>query len=378
LVTIVESVRAAKKHFFETNKSSRNSTEKTKTLYTFPLLDERIISHLIRAKEREHTHTHMRIPGPAGELHARRAAALREQEQRDDKNLKNIIQNEQHQRRGDEDEEGEGEEDKKEIDHRRLPKNEASTASKNRAKRALWKKLLEYDPASKNKKNKDDDDSLFEQKQYQTIQWLKNGGWRSGRLSKGRFIVEKAKKIKRKSGMRVFGGGGGKGGKGGDQNQTRASSSSSSSSLKVFDGSLLVSDENGDTMTATCDGETLQMLLNHKNDTKKRKTRVGVIVRDVAVLNTSATEQHLVLKRKSLVEIFFQEEEEEEEEKEGIRGKENAGTVAIDLGRVEKAAPHSQVPQPKAVSAFALQAMKLMEKRKAKAAAKAAEGTKSQ
>jgi hypothetical protein len=194
-------------------------------------------------------------------------------------------------------------------------------------------------------------------------------------LSKGRFIVEKAKKIKRKSGMRVFGGGGGKGG---DQNQTRASSSSSSSSLKVFDGSLLVSDENGDTMTATCDGETLQMLLNHKNDAKKRKTRVGVIVRDVAVLNASATEQHLVLKRKSLVEIFFQEEEEEEEEKKGSRGKENAGTVAIDVGRVEKAAPHSQVPQPKAVSAFALQAMKLMEKRKAKAAAKAAEGTKSQ
>ena len=320
----------------------------------------------------------MRIPGPAGELHARRAAALREQEQRDDKNLKNIIQNEQHPRRGDEEEGEEGEEDKKEIDHRRLPKNEASTASENRAKRALWKKLLEYDPASKKKKNKDDDDSLFEQKQYQTIQWLKNGGWRSGRLSKGRFIVEKAKKIKRKSGMRVFGGGGG--GKGGDQNQTRASSSSSSSSsLKVFDGSLLVSDENGDTMTATCDGETLQMLLNHKNDAKKRKTRVGVIVRDVAVLNASATEQHLVLKRKSLVEIFFQEEEEEEEEeKEGSRGKENAGTVAIDVGRVEKAAPHSQVPQPKAVSAFALQAMKLMEKRKAKAAAKAAEGTKSQ
>jgi hypothetical protein len=235
--------------------------------------------------------------------------------------------------------------------------------------------LLEYDPASKKNKNEDDDDSLFEQKQYQTIQWLKNGGWRSGRLSKGRFIVEKAKKIKRKSGMRVFGGGGGKGG---DQNQTRASSSSSSSSLKVFDGSLLVSDENGDTMTATCDGETLQMLLNHKNDAKKRKTRVGVIVRDVAVLNASATEQHLVLKRKSLVEIFFQEEEEEEEEKEGSRGKENAGTVSIDVGRVEKAAPHSQVPQPKAVSAFALQAMKLMEKRKAKAAAKAAEGTKSQ
>ena len=176
--------------------------------------------------------------------------------------------------------------------------------------------------------------------------------------------------------MRVFGGGGG--GKGGDQNQTRASSSSSSSSLKVFDGSLLVSDENGDTMTATCDGETLQMLLNHKNDAKKRKTRVGVIVKDVAVLNASATEQHLVLKRKSLVEIFFQEEEEEEEEeKEGSRGKENAGTVSIDVGRVEKAAPHSQVPQPKAVSAFALQAMKLMEKRKAKAA-KAAEGTKSQ
>jgi hypothetical protein len=104
-----------------------------------------------------------------------------------------------------------------------------------------------------------------------------------------------------------------------------------------------------------------------------------VIVKDVAVLNASATEQHLVLKRKSLVEIFFQEEEEEEEEeKEGSRGKENAGTVAIDVGRVEKAAPHSQVPQPKAVSAFALQAMKLMEKRKAKAAAKAAEGTKSQ
>ena len=322
----------------------------------------------------------MRIPGPAGELHARRAAALREQEQRDDKNAaKNIIQNEQQRRGDEEEEEGEGEEeDKKERDHRRLPKNEASNASKNRAKRALWKKLLEYDPASK-KKNKNDDDSLFEQKQYQTIQWLKNGGWRSGRLSKGRFIVEKAKKIKRKSGMRVFGGGGGKGGKGGDQNQTRASSSSSSSSLKVFDGSLLVSDENGDTMTATCDGETLQMLLNHKNDAKKRKTRVGVIVRDVAVLNASATEQHLVLKRKSLVEIFFQEEEEEEEEeKEGSRGKENAGTVAIDVGRVEKAAPHSQVPQPKAVSAFALQAMKLMEKRKAKAAAKAAEGTKSQ
>ena len=337
-----------------------------------------MIRHLIRAKEREKERdTHMRIPGPAGELHARRAAALREQEQRDDKNLKNIIQNEQHPRRGDEEEGEEEEGDKKERDHRRLPKNEASTASKNRAKRALWKKLLEYDPASKKKKSKDeDDDSLFEQKQYQTIQWLKNGGWRSGRLSKGRFIVEKAKKIKRKSGMRVFGGGGGKGG---DQNQTRASSSSSSSSLKVFDGSLLVSDENGDTMTATCDGETLQMLLNHKSDAKKRKMRVGVIVKDVAVLNASATEQHLVLKRKSLVEIFFQEEEEEEEEeKEGSRGKENAGTVAIDVGRVEKAAPHSQVPQPKAVSAFALQAMKLMEKRKAKAAAKAAEGTKSQ
>jgi hypothetical protein len=317
----------------------------------------------------------MHIPGPAGELHARRAAALREQEQRDDKNAaKNIIQNEQHPRRGDEDEEEE-EGDKKERDHRRLPKNEASNASKNRAKRAMWKKLLEYDPASKKKKSKDeDDDSLFEQKQYQTIQWLKNGGWRSGRLSKGRFIVEKAKKIKRKSGMRVFGGGGGGGKGGGDQNQTRASSSSSSSSsLKVFDGNLLVSDENGDTMTATCDGETLQMLLNHKNETKKRKTRVGVIVRDVAVLNASATEQHLVLKRKSLVEIFFQEEEEEEEEKKGSRGKENAGTVAIDVGRVEKAAPQSQVPQPKAVSAFALQAMKLMEKRKAKAAAKAAE-----
>ena len=113
----------------------------------------------------------MRIPGPAGELHARRAAALREQEQRDDKNLKNIIQNE-HPRRGDEEGE-EGEEDKKEIDHRRLPKNEASNASKNRAKRALWKKLLEYDPASKKNKNEDDDDSLFEQKQYQTIQWSK-------------------------------------------------------------------------------------------------------------------------------------------------------------------------------------------------------------
>jgi hypothetical protein len=156
LVTIVESGRAAKKHFFETNNKSRNSTE-TKTLYTFPSFaffvgrtNNKSFNTSERARERaRHTHTHMRIPGPAGELHARRAAALREQEQRDDKNLKNIIQNEHHQRRGDEEEGEEGEEDKKEIDHRRLPKNEASTASKNRAKRALWKKLLEYDPASK-------------------------------------------------------------------------------------------------------------------------------------------------------------------------------------------------------------------------------------
>ena len=110
------------------------------------------------------------------------------------------------------------------------------------------------------KKSKDDDDSLFEQKQYQTIQWLKNGGWRSGRLSKGRFIVEKAKKIKRKSGMRVFGGGGGGGKGGGDQNQTRASSSLLSS-FKSFDGSLLLSDENGDTMTATCDGRRFRCSL---------------------------------------------------------------------------------------------------------------------
>jgi hypothetical protein len=189
-------------------------------------------------------------------------------------------------------------------------------------------------------------------------------------LSKGRFIVEKMKKVKRKSaaGTIVT--------LGGDQNdQPRALSSlsSSASPFSVFDGSLLVSDENGDTITATCDGETLKMLLTHKNTTKKRGTRVGMIVRDVAVLNASATEQHLVFRSKSLVEVFFQEEVEGGggivEVEKGGRGKENAGAVAMEVNRVpEKEAPR---PQQKAVSAFALQAMKLMEKRKAKAAAAA-------
>ena len=59
-------------------------------------------------------------------------------------------------------------------------------------------------------------------------------------IEQRKIYRRKGKKIKRKSGMRVFGGGGGGGKGGGDQNQTRASSSSSSSSsLKVFDGSLL-------------------------------------------------------------------------------------------------------------------------------------------
>ena len=203
LVTIVESVRAAKKHFFETNNRSRNSTEKTKTLYhTFPSISffvgrtNNTSFNTSEKREREHTHTCIsRVQRESCLCVA--PPRFESREQRDDKNAaKNIIQNEQHPRRGDEEEEGEGgEEDKKERDHRRLTKNEASDASKDRAKRAMRKKLLEYDPASKKKKkSKDDDDPLFEQKQYQTIQWLKNGGWRSGRLSKGRFIVEKGRR----------------------------------------------------------------------------------------------------------------------------------------------------------------------------------------
>jgi hypothetical protein len=308
----------------------------------------------------------MRIPGPAGEFQARRATWHREEREeeleqeerrRDDVRDGENIQNEKKRRR---EEEGE-------RDHPRV--SNATTT-----KRSLWQKLFDYSSSpspNDDAKNHGDDSSLalFKQKQFQNIQWLKNGGWRSGRLSKGRFIVEKMKKVKRKSaaGTNVT--------LGGDQNdQPRASSlSSSASPFSVFDGSLLVSDENGDTITATCDGETLKMLLTHKNTTKKRGTRVGMIVRDVAVLNASATEQHLVFRSKSLVEVFFQEEVEGGggivEGEKGGRGKENAGAVAIEVNRVpEKEAPQ---PQQKAVSAFALQAMKLMEKRKAKAAAAA-------
>ena len=182
-------------------------------------------------------------------------------------------------------------------------------------------------------------------------------------MNKGRFIVEKMKKKKRIDGTTSF-----LSSKDtttveeGDQNPTGTSS-------LFFDGSLLLSDENRDTITATCDGETLKMLLTQKKKTKKEKgTRVGVIVRDVAVLNASTTEQHLVLCKESLVEVLFQEEEEDEEN-EGEGGKENALAVALEVEKIAKAASHP--PQQK-VSAFALQAMKLMEKRKAKAAAAAA------
>ena len=114
-------------------------------------------------------------------------------------------------------------------------------------------------------------------------------------------------------------------------------------------------------MTATCDGETLQMLLNHKNETKKRKTRVGVIVKDVAVLNASATEQHLVLKRRRVWWRFsFKRKKKRKKRKRKQRQRKRRYSCDRRRCRVEKAAPHSQVPQPKAVSAFALQAMKLM------------------
>ena len=93
------------------------------------------------------------------------------------------------------------------------------------------------------------------------------GGWRSGRLNKGRFIVEKMKKKKRIDGTTSF-----LSSKDtttveeGDQNPTGTSS-------LFFDGSLLLSDENRDTITATCDGETLKMLLTQKKKTKKEKGR---------------------------------------------------------------------------------------------------------
>ena len=311
----------------------------------------------------------MRIPGPAGEFQARLATWHREEREREE-------EQEQGERRRDDVRDGENIQNEKkrkreeegERDHPRV--SNATTT-----KRSLWQKLFDYSSSpspNDDAKNHGDDSSLalFKQKQFQNIQWLKNGGWRSGRLSKARFIVEKMKKVKRKSatGTNVA--------LGGDQNdqlRTLSSLSASASPFSVFDGSLLVSDENGDTITATCDGETLKMLLTHKNTTKKRGTRVGMIVRDVAVLNASATEQHLVFRSKSLVEVFFQEEVEgggTVEVEKGRRGKENVGAVAIEVDRVEKGAPQPQ-PQQKAVSAFALQAMKLMEKRKAKAAAAA-------
>ena len=138
----------------------------------------------------------MRIPGPAGEFQARRATWHREereeeQEQeerrRDDVRDGENIQNEKKRRR---EEEGE-------RDHPRV--SNATTT-----KRSLWQKLFEYSssPSPNDDAKKHGDDSslaLFKQKQFQNIQWLKNGGWRSGRLSKGRFIVEKMRKVKRKS-----------------------------------------------------------------------------------------------------------------------------------------------------------------------------------
>ena len=316
----------------------------------------------------------MRIPGPAGEFARARhiwshqssrpplLSTKTQEEEEEEEETTGTIQNSfnRNSRHDDDDDDDDDDDEKKRArrandgKNEREPRQRHSAANATTTKKLLWQTLFNRSDA--------EDDFAFKQKQYQTIQWIKKGGWRSGRLNKGRFIVEKMKKKKRIDGTTSF-----LSSKdtttveGGDQNPTFWSS-------LFFDGSLLLSDENRDTITATCDGETLKMLLTQKKKTKKEKgTRVGVIVRDVAVLNASTTEQHLVLCKKSLVEVLFQEEEEDEEN-EGEGGKENALAVALEVEKVAKAA--SQPPQQK-VSAFALQAMKLMEKRKAKAAAAA-------
>ena len=312
----------------------------------------------------------MRIPGPAGEFararhiwshqSSRPPLLSTKTEEEEEEETTGTIQNSFNRNsRHDDDDDDDDEKNKRarranEGKNERGPRQRHSAANGTTTKKLLWQTLFNRSDA--------EDDFAFKQKQFQTIQWIKKGGWRSGRLNKGRFIVEKMKKKKRIDGTTSF-----LSSKDtttveeGDQNPTGTSS-------LFFDGSLLLSDENRDTITATCDGETLKMLLTQKKKTKKEKgTRVGVIVRDVAVLNASTTEQHLVLCKESLVEVLFQEEEEDEENEGG--GKENALAVALEVEKVAKAA--SQPPQQK-VSAFALQAMKLMEKRKAKAAAAAA------
>ena len=311
----------------------------------------------------------MRIPGPAGEFARARhiwshqsshppLLSTKTEEEEEEEETTGTIQNSFNRNSrhdDDDDEKNKRARRANEGKNERGPRQRHSAANGTTTKKLLWQTLFNRSDA--------EDDFAFKQKQFQTIQWIKKGGWRSGRLNKGRFIVEKMKKKKRIDGTTSF-----LSSKDtttveeGDQNPTGTSS-------LFFDGSLLLSDENRDTITATCDGETLKMLLTQKKKTKKEKgTRVGVIVRDVAVLNASTTEQHLVLCKESLVEVLFQEEEEDEEN-EGEGGKENALAVALEVEKIAKAASHP--PQQK-VSAFALQAMKLMEKRKAKAAAAAA------
>ncbi len=255
----------------------------------------------------------MRIPGPAGEFararhiwshqSSRPPLLSTKTEEEEEEETTGTIQNSFNRNsRHDDDDDDDDEKNKRarranEGKNERGPRQRHSAANGTTTKKLLWQTLFNRSDA--------EDDFAFKQKQFQTIQWIKKGGWRSGRLNKGRFIVEKMKKKKRIDGTTSF-----LSSKDtttveeGDQNPTGTSS-------LFFDGSLLLSDENRDTITATCDGETLKMLLTQKKKTKKEKgTRVGVIVRDVAVLNASTTEQHLVLCKESLVEALLPLEKE--------------------------------------------------------------------
>ena len=214
----------------------------------------------------------MRIPGPAGEFararhiwshqSSRPPLLSTKTEEEEEEETTGTIQNSFNRNSRHDDDDDDDKKNKRarranEGKNERGPRQRHSAANGTTTKKLLWQTLFNRSDA--------EDDFAFKQKQFQTIQWIKKGGWRSGRLNKGRFIVEKMKKKKRIDGTTSF-----LSSKDtttveeGDQNPTGTSS-------LFFDGSLLLSDENRDTITATCDGETLKMLLTQKKKDKERK-----------------------------------------------------------------------------------------------------------
>jgi hypothetical protein len=138
-----------------------------------------------------------------------------------------------------------------------------------------YRKVMAFKIDNNNNNNNNSLRTTDEGDDFKTIKWLKRGGnWRSGRMNYFKAFVKTFKRTNSHSSKNI------------------------TTTTTTFDGAFVFIDSNGDTITATCDYETL------KTFQAITKRGAGVILKDVAVLHASTTEQHLVFMCDCVVKVF--------------------------------------------------------------------------